>query len=102
MKVFYIILKDLQIVAQSQVHLPLYTHPQIPSMVLLMKVWVVVYNYGLVNEGVGVFGSLEDARRGFREYTGLSGRVRGGGRRSQGGLHRHLQERWSIGIRYMF
>lgn len=28
-----------------------------------------VYNYGLINEGVGVFGSLEDARRGFREYT---------------------------------
>lgn len=25
---------------------------------------------GLVNEGVGVFGSLEDARRGFREHTG--------------------------------
>jgi hypothetical protein len=32
---------------------------------------VVVYNYGLINEGVGVFGSLEDARRGFREYTGF-------------------------------
>lgn len=41
-------------------------------MVLLMKVRVVVYNYGLINEGVGVFGSLEDARRGFREYTGFS------------------------------
>lgn len=32
---------------------------------------VVVYNYGLINEGVGVFGSLEDARRGFGEYTGI-------------------------------
>ena len=40
-------------------------------MVQLMIVWVVVYNYGLINEGVCVFGSLEDARRGFREYTGF-------------------------------
>lgn len=32
-----------------------------------MKLWVVVYNYGLVNESVGVFGSFEDARPGFRE-----------------------------------
>ena len=40
-------------------------------MVLLMKVWVVVYNYGLINEDVGVFRSLDEARRGFKEYTGL-------------------------------
>ncbi len=40
-------------------------------MVLLMKVWVVVYNYSLINEDVGIFSTLEDARRGFREYTGI-------------------------------
>jgi hypothetical protein len=33
---------------------------------------VVVYNYGLISEGVEVFRSLEDARRGFREYTGFN------------------------------
>jgi hypothetical protein len=32
-------------------------------MVLLMKVWIVVYNYGLINEDVGVFRSLEEAKR---------------------------------------
>jgi len=31
----------------------------------------VVYNYELINENVDVFTSLEDARRGFREYTGF-------------------------------
>ncbi len=36
-----------------------------------MKIWIVVYNYGLINEDVGIFGSLEDARLGFKEYTGL-------------------------------
>jgi hypothetical protein len=36
-----------------------------------MKIWIVVYNYGLINEDVGIFFSLEDARRGFREYTGI-------------------------------
>jgi hypothetical protein len=41
-------------------------------MVLLMKVWIVVYNYGLINEDVGVFPSLEDARMGFKEYTGFA------------------------------
>jgi hypothetical protein len=40
-------------------------------MVLHMKVWVVVYNYGLINEDVGIFSTLEDARRGFKEYTGI-------------------------------
>jgi hypothetical protein len=42
--------------------------PQIPIIMLFMKVWVVVYNYGLINEDVGIFSILEDARRGFREY----------------------------------
>ena len=57
---------------QFQVQLLLYTHPQVPLMVQLMKIWVAVYNYGLINEGVGVFGSLEDARLGLREYTGFN------------------------------
>ena len=56
---------------QFQVQLPLYTPHQIPLMVLLMKVWIVVYNYGLINEDVGVYPSLEDAKRAFREYTGF-------------------------------
>lgn len=31
--------------------------------------------------GMCVFGSLEDARRGLREYTTLTGLLKGGGRR---------------------
>jgi hypothetical protein len=38
-----------------------------------MRVWIGVYNYGLINEDVGVFGSLEEAKRAFREYMGLKG-----------------------------
>ena len=30
-----------------------------------------VYNYGLINDDVGVFTSLEEAKRAFRGYTGL-------------------------------
>jgi hypothetical protein len=40
-------------------------------MVLSLKLWIVVFNYGLINEDVGVFTSLEDARQGYREYTGF-------------------------------
>jgi len=40
-------------------------------MVLSMKVWIVVYNYGLINEDVGVFGSLEEARRGLGNIRDL-------------------------------
>lgn len=30
-----------------------------------------VYNYGLINEDVGIFGSLDEARRAFEGYTGF-------------------------------
>lgn len=30
-----------------------------------------VYNYGLINDDVEIFSTLDDARRGFREYTGI-------------------------------
>ncbi len=43
-----------------------------------MKVWVVVYNYGLINEDVGVFATFEVARRAFREYTGFEWDAEGG------------------------
>jgi hypothetical protein len=63
--------RGLQFRSTFQVQLPLYTLPQIPLMVLLMKVWIVVYNCGLINEDVGVFTSLEETKRAFREYTGF-------------------------------
>jgi hypothetical protein len=63
--------KVYNLVPSSRFNSPLYTHHQIPLMVLLMKVWIVVYNYGLINDDVRIFSTLEDARRGFREYTGF-------------------------------
>jgi hypothetical protein len=49
---------------------PIYPSPD-TYIVLFMKLWVVVYNYGLINEDVDIFSSLEDARDAFREYTGF-------------------------------
>ena len=37
-----------------------------------MKMWVVVYSYGMIIEDVGLFLSLEEAKRGFKEYTGFN------------------------------
>lgn len=36
-----------------------------------MKVWVVVYNWGLINEGADVFKTFEEAKQAFRDYTGF-------------------------------
>jgi hypothetical protein len=36
-----------------------------------MKIWVVVYNWGLINEDADVFKTYEGAKQAFKEYTGL-------------------------------
>ena len=34
-----------------------------------MKIWVVVYNYGLINEDIDIFITFKDAKQAFKNYT---------------------------------
>lgn len=36
-----------------------------------MKIWIVVYNYGLCNENVDICKSFEEAKQAFKDYTGF-------------------------------